>query len=202
MHGNGWRTVPAAMAILLAAGAPAAARGRDCAVEARLEWVDVLGLAPFAYSAMARETREILADHGICAAVRRVAAKSVRSNDGIGVVLLRSMPASVPGQRILGATRRGRAQAMTVWVYFDQVASAVGLGGRPPATWSGRERAALGRALGRVAAHEVVHVLLPQRPHDSAGLMAASLGFRELTGAPPPAHRGLLADVRRARPPQ
>ena len=61
------------------------------------------------------------------------------------------------------------------------------------------ERAHFGRALGRVAAHEIVHALLPDRPHDRAGLMARSLGRRELTAAVLRAP-GLLADLRRAAP--
>ena len=200
MHLERRRAVSAAMAIALAASVPAAARGRECAVETRLEWVDVSGLAPFAYPAMAVETTEALAGYGVCAEVVRASPSSVRTSEEIGVVLLRSMGGSGAGRHILGATRSRDLRNATVWVYFDAVASALGLDARPTESWSGIERAEFGRALGRVAAHEVVHALLPERPHDRGGLMSPSFGRRELTVSTLDTHPGLLADMRRAGP--
>ena len=200
MHLERWRTVSAAMAIVAAASVSAAGRERECAVETRLQWVDVAGLAPFAYAAMAHEAADILAGYGVCAEVTRGSPASVRTSKEIGVVLLRSMGGSGAGRHILGATRSRDLRNATVWVYFDEVASALGLARRPTESWSARERGALGRALGRVAAHEIVHALLPERPHDRAGLMSPSFGPRELTTSSLDTHPGLRADMRRAGP--
>jgi hypothetical protein len=196
MHLGRWRAASLAVAIAAAASAPAAARGRECAVETRLQWVDVSALAPFAYHAMAGEAGEILAGYGICAELSRASAASVRTEGEIGVILLRAMGGSGVGRHVMGATRSRDARNATVWVYFDEVAETLGLAGRPPESWTGIERTQFARALGRVAAHEVVHVLLPGRPHDRAGLMAPSLGGRDLTGALGMESR-LVADVRR-----
>jgi hypothetical protein len=200
MHLERWQAVSAALAILAATSVPAAARGRQCLVETRLQWVDVAGLAHFAYPAMAGEAKSILAEHGVCADLARAAPSSVRTSGEIGVILLRTMGGSGVGRHIMGATRSRDPRNATVWVYFDEVAAALGLAGRPKESWNPIERAAFGRALGRVAAHEIVHALLPQRPHDPAGLMAASLGRRELTAFALVAPPGLLADMRRAGP--
>lgn len=198
MHLERWRAASAAMAMAVATSVPAAARERECAVETRLQWVDVSDLAPFAYRAMAAEAKEILAEHGVCADLARASTGSVRIDGEIGVILLPSMGGAGVGRHVMGATRKRAARHATVWVYFNEVASALGLAGRTPESWTSIERAELGRALGRVAAHEVVHALLPQRPHDRQGLMAPNLGRRELTTSALYAHPGLRADVRRA----
>jgi hypothetical protein len=193
-----WRAVSAAMAIAAATSVPAAGGERECSVETRLQWVDVERLAGFAYPAMAREAEHILAEHGVCAELSRVSPRSVRANGEIGVILLRSMAGSGAGRHVMGATRSHQPGNATVWVYLEDVASAVGLAGRGLESGSGLDRAVFGRALGRVVAHEIVHTLLPERPHDSAGLMSASLGRHELTTFALRTHPGLLADVRRA----
>jgi GNAT superfamily N-acetyltransferase len=199
MHLERWRAASAAMAMAVATSAPVAALDRECAVETRLQWVDVSDLAPFAYRAMAAEAKEVLAEHGVCADLAQASTGSVRIDGEIGVILLPSMGGAGVGRHVMGATRnRAARRHATVWVYFNEVASALGLAGRPPETWTSIERATFGRALGRVAAHEVMHALLPQRPHDRLGLMAPSLGRRELTASALYAHPGLLADVRRA----
>jgi hypothetical protein len=200
MHLERWRALSAAMAMVAAGSVPASGRERDCAVETRLQWVDVVGLAPFAYAAVAGEMASSLAGYGVCSEVSRASPASVRSNGEIGVILLRSMAGSGVGRHVLGATRSRDARNPTVWVYFDEVATVLGLAGRPTGSWSAIERTEFGRALGRVAAHEVVHALLPERPHDRAGLMSPSFGRRELTASTLDIQPGLRADVRRASP--
>jgi hypothetical protein len=190
-----WRTAWVVMTIAASISVPAAADDGGCAVETRLHWVDVVGLAPFAYDAVAAETRRILAEHGVCAELQRATPASVRPSSEIGMVLLPTMAGSGVGRRIMGATRSRDARNATVWVYFQEVAAALGLGG-PAESWTAMERVHFSRALGRVAAHEIVHALLPDRPHDRAGLMARSLGRRELTASVLRAP-GLLADIRR-----
>jgi hypothetical protein len=199
-HGR-WRTVALAVAVAMAASIPAAAGPERCAVETRLHWIDVVSLASFAYRGMASEATDVLGRHGVCAEVVRAAPSSVRGADGeIGVVLLRSIGPAGSGKRVMGSIRPGSTTNPSVWIFFDEVAAAVGLSAREPETWTASQRADFARALGRVAAHEVVHALLPDRPHDPSGLMAATLKRHELTRVALPANPGLLADVRRAGP--
>jgi hypothetical protein len=166
----------------------------------RLEWIDVHSLAPFAYGAMASEAARTLAAHGVCAHVDRVMPSAVREGGAIAVILLRSMAGSGVGRRVMGATRPRDGRNATVWVYFDEVASVLALPPREPEVWTAGDRLAFGRALGRVAAHEVIHALLPGRPHDRTGLMAPSFGRHALTTRALLTHPSLVADVRRARP--
>ncbi len=194
------RAAAAVMVMAAMAGVPCAAAERECALETRLEWVDVGGLAPFAHRVMAGETARTLADHGVCAKVVLASPWSVRGRGDIGIVLLRSMAGSGVGRHVMGATRTRDPRNATVWVYFDAVASALGLAGRSPESWTAIERFEFGRALGRVAAHEVVHALLPGRPHDRVGLMTASLGRHALTVPEPFTHPGLVADMRAVAP--
>lgn len=200
MHLGTWREIVALAVAWVAMTPKAAMAGPECAVETRLQWIDVLAVAPFAYRAMADEAAAMLARHGVCAAIVPAAASAVRTRDEIGVVLLRSMGAAGAGQRVMGAVRHTANGTASVWVYFDEVASALGLGGRDPAVWTAVERSDFARALGRVTAHEVLHALLPGRPHDPSGLMAASLSRTALTRLSLSGDRELLAAVRRATP--
>jgi hypothetical protein len=67
-----------------------------------------------------------------------------------------------------------------VWIHPEAVSVAVGLGDLTPREWTASERGDFARALGRVAAHEVVHALLGSARHASIGLMAPTLVRRDL----------------------
>jgi len=88
-------------------------------------------------------------------------ATSVSPGDLSIVALLRD-----PGRpEIMGATHRG---SLTAWVYCSSTALALGVDAKKPLS-----ALPLGRALGRVVAHEVVHMLAPAEPHRFEGLMVA-----------------------------
>lgn len=86
-------------------------------------------------------------------------------------------------EETLGAVRMDGASASSVFVFYPSVNQALGvpadgtsiLGGTPGTLWV--------RGLARIIVHEVVHVLLPGRPHDTAGLFASNLKARELLAA-------------------
>lgn len=148
-----------------------------------LVWVDVTGVARFAFAEAARETGALLRRMGVRAAIRAGDAGSVSGESEVTVVVL---PARTPGTRldhsVMGATYRAPGAARAIWVYAAGVASTLGLGTGPAPHWSPRQRHEFGRALGRVVAHELVHAIAPARPHVKGGLMAAQMG------------RGLLLD--------
>jgi hypothetical protein len=166
---------PTALALL---AAPLAQAGPRPPEPLKLVWLDVVGVAAFAYEGASEEAARVLADHGLAVAWARGGRDTVRADDEIGVVIL-PRSASARGRNVMGATVR-TAGAATVWAHVEETADAVALP-RRPATWSGGERRRFAQALGRVIAHEVVHALLPGRPHDEGGLMAARLDRKALS---------------------
>jgi len=96
--------------------------------------------------------------------------------DDRGRTLMIAVPDDALGRPLLlGATIRGSRRS---WVFACAVARELA---RP--TRRAPSRASLSRAVGRVAAHELVHVLLPGLPHAGSGLMAARWYPHVLSGA-------------------
>jgi len=77
----------------------------------------------------------------------------------------------------MAATLGESGKKQTIFVFYPGVRRT--LGHREGDT-SPRHLAELSRALARVVAHEVVHVLVPERGHAASGLMSESLGRMEL----------------------
>jgi hypothetical protein len=111
------------------------------------------------------------------------------------LIVLPDAPAPLRGRSILGLVPGGDAGAPSaVWIFAEPTRATLGLPARarPDAV----DRALLARALGRVAAHEVVHALAPQLPHAVAGLMRNSLSREDLLGPLPAVSEGSLRAVR------
>jgi len=83
-------------------------------------------------------------------------------------VVLMAPSARARKSRILGACIP-RSLSPTIWVEYENVLRTLGLIPKPR---SRNDRSRLARALGRVIAHEVVHVLAPEYGHDESGLLA------------------------------
>jgi hypothetical protein len=81
--------------------------------------------------------------------------------------------------RILGACIP-RSLSPTIWVEYENVLRILGL---IPEPRSKNDRSRLALALGRVIAHEVVHVLAPEYGHDESGLLAPWLDEEGLAGS-------------------
>jgi hypothetical protein len=77
---------------------------------------------------------------------------------------------------LMGATPR-HPSVRAAWIFSSGVVWALGLGRDPLSTSEEREVA---RALGRVVAHEIVHVVAPEVPHARKGLMQPSLNRYDL----------------------
>jgi hypothetical protein len=97
------------------------------------------------------------------------------------VIVLGSNPLEYARSRgTMGFTQRDSV-SRSVWLLLAAVDRAIGLPVRPATPLSILQRRDLARALGRVAAHELVHVLAPGHAHASSGLMQARLNRRVLT---------------------
>jgi hypothetical protein len=151
----------------------AAVLAASLAGSVNLVWIDPSGTAPYAYETARDEATASLREAGIEARWRRGAPSQVLRADEVAVVLLAGgAPQSQPHRRILGAAKKGEDAVAAVWIYVAAVKWTLGLE-RPrfPALTT-TQRIALGRALGRVAAHETIHALLPRLPHAETGLMS------------------------------
>jgi hypothetical protein len=152
-----------------------------------LVWIDPTNAAPGAYRWAKAETAAILKGAGVQVRWRQAKpAEILRAGELAVIVMSGSGVRSRPGHLVLGASQTGTDSVSAVWLYAEAVGQTLGLRGLPTAGWSGRERVVFGVALGRVAAHEVIHALLPLHPHASAGLMAEEVGLQALSGARPP----------------
>jgi len=190
--------------VVLAAGLLRAAHGPSaCAQQTelvsaprlQLVWIDVLGSAPYAFQKAARETSAILAGAGVEASWTLGDASTVTTGDELKIVLMPGNPigARLP-ERVMGGTRRG-AQSHTTWIYLSNVLWALDLKDSAARGLSAREEEQVARALGRVAAHEIVHAVAPGMPHSAHGLMSGTLGRAYLTqptAALAPAERKLF----------
>lgn len=147
--------------------------------EIRVAWIDVMGAVPFGFEGSVNEVSRILKAVGLASRFRKADPGSVSGPDEIRIILLVRSPRTVtPGRLVMGAVRGGRAheEAPAVWVYVEPVVHAIEL--RSVAD----DPEAVTRAIGRVIAHEVIHLLVPRLGHSKRGLMAGVLTPRDLLG--------------------
>ena len=179
---------------------PAAGGERgESAPRLRLVWIDVLGSAPYAFQNASRETSAILAEAGVRVAWTLGEASTVTTEDEVKIVL---MPGTTNGARlpehVMGGTRRGASH--TTWIYLSNVLWALGLQENHARRLSAQEEEQVARALGRVAAHEIVHAVAPDVRHSAHGLMAGKLGraylIRDTVSLAPAERSALRAAVR------
>jgi hypothetical protein len=140
----------------------------------RLVWFDPASAAPFAYAGVSGEVRSILGAAGVDVVWDKGAAGPLAPGE-IAVILLNAEPARV-GLRpyVMGCAIKGYERSV-LWVNLTTVAQVLGLDARSHIAWSGRERHDVAAALGRVVAHEIVHLVAPELPHATQGLLNATL---------------------------
>ena len=137
-----------------------------------LVWIDPAAMAPSAYEAARQEASASLHDAGVSVRWRKGAPSEPLGIDEVAVVLLPGgSPHSHRSRQILGVAKKGEDAVAAIWIYVSAVKWTLGLQ-RPMSAWSVAQDAAFGRALGRVAAHETIHALLPRLPHATFGLMS------------------------------
>ncbi len=92
------------------------------------------------------------------------------SADGQVLVFVRDSDSSAPDGALGRASTAGGKILPNLEVFLEPVAALAGT----------QDLEILGQALGRVAAHELLHYLLQQSGHDDDGLLQARLGSSEL----------------------
>jgi len=118
---------------------------------------------PIDDAAVAREVRRIFGRMGVSIDWTTVGDGDAEYHGEVIVVGLASNP--LPRPSIMGSTNH---ESMSTWVYCSVIAEALGIRGP-----KGRDSALLSRSIGRVAAHEITHVLAPALGHSHEGLMRA-----------------------------
>jgi hypothetical protein len=154
-----------------------------------LTWTTAGAQPPAERAAMLQEVDAIWRAHGVSiVAVPADLAAPPAADARLVVTLARApRPPAVPGRRErLGAIVFDHDNAPATTLTIDVAAvtailAGVRLGGRPIDQWPRAGRDGLvGRALGRVLAHEIGHYLLASRVHSSTGLMRAAFDGDEL----------------------
>jgi hypothetical protein len=145
----------------------------------RLVWFDPSSAAPLAYSGVGGEVRSILGAAGVDVVWQKGAADPLAPGE-IAVILLDAEPGRVAMRPdVMGCVIKGDRPSV-LWVNLTTVARMLGLDASSRIAWSGRERQQVATALGRVVAHEIVHVIAPQLPHATEGLLSATLDRHHL----------------------
>lgn len=163
----------------------------------QLLWFDpARALSPGATTAVGEEVRSIFRDLGVDVDFR-LATPDTSYGAGpaleIPIILLRDDPvvARRPSH-VLGLVVPHQEPSRAVWAFLDNVGWTLGQDPERPLPVGGE--CALGRAIGRVVAHEVIHSVAPDEPHSRNGLMGHSMSRAFLLGD----HAPLDARCRRA----
>lgn len=159
-----------------------AAAPRDDAPLVRLSLIDLYGLSPDARAGASGEAAALLDRLGARIQVRSRRPSEAHDPRDVLVVVMPGDPGPLLERTVLGSIQRD-APTRALWVFPRTIAKAVGLAPDPGA-WTAVERARFATALGRVVAHEVVHLTCPWRDHDPTGLMAARMSRATLRGEP------------------
>lgn len=163
----------------------------------QVAWVDPTGCACGLESIALPEVARLLREMGVHVTWRRDRGLARAVSDEVRVVVLDRARLESEGL-VLGASLVPRPVGSVAWVHLPSVRRALGM---HPA-WSPwrldhGERRTVGIALGRVAAHEIVHAVAPDVPH-GGGLMAERFSRDLLTGPALRLDREVALAVRRA----
>ena len=156
---------------------PAARSGRPVL---RLAWIDPADVAAGSGSAARGEAKRLLSAMGLDVSWRSARADQLAIAGEVRVILLDRAAATARRASVLGATPRTPGEQPHLWVHVPGVRASLGLGPRDASLAEFPARCRVGVAIGRVIAHEVVHVVAPGVPH-GRGLMASRFSTRDLT---------------------
>jgi hypothetical protein len=174
---QGFDVPDAASAVVLE---PGPSRSADSPALLELVWIDVEAAAPGLLERAMAEARAVLDAAGLRYRYRRAAVDSQTGPDDVRVIVLpHSRAPQAPGRLVMGAVnarfaRPGEARA--IWAFVSPIVGALGLTGVE------QDPDAVAVALGRVVAHEMVHIMVPHLGHAKDGLMSAVLSAQDLRG--------------------
>ncbi len=172
-----------ALAAVLLAGA-SAAEEETASKSIRLVWLDPIG-ATVGVDGVARDECRSVLERADLDVVWRKGSGGEQARPGeIRVILVDHFVMDAQVRRsIMGATPARTREHPVVWIHTGSVLATLGF---PPdfpiLDLPLRARRDLGVAVGRVVAHEVVHVLVPSLKHDR-GLMSPMLTPETLTSS-------------------
>lgn len=181
MRVSGWGRVPVLACILVAQPARAAEPGASeptPTLGLPAAEIDFAPLAALARGVMRHELDQLLQPSSLALSWRLSRPGDETGAHELRVVLMAG--SGVGGDAgALGSTSLG-GLAPTIWVYVPTVARALGFELDSVATSLESQRR-LGLALGRVLAHEIVHLLAPHVQHADTGIMRRQLHAASLT---------------------
>ena len=150
---------------------------------ARLVWMDPTHAAIGIDSVARDETRSLLRKMDVSVEWRIGEAGEVARPGEVRVILVDRAAARASGEPILGSTPPRFDGQPYFWVHVPNVRAAMGIRlDGPLAAVEASSVHAFGVALGRVVAHELVHVLAPSTPH-GRGLMSEKLTRFQLSAS-------------------
>jgi hypothetical protein len=166
----------------------AEARGADNGSQLKLElmWHDAYQLLPRTFSTMSREVDRIFGEFGVEVSWKKADQEEVDLEAfadplSLYVVLLPSRAEGLGLKKnVMGIATYREGQKGSVYVFFPEVVRALNCRSRLTEPEGPRMKSLIARALGRVIAHEVVHVLAPYHPHTTGGLLNQELPRRYL----------------------
>ena len=161
-------------------GAPAASPFPDDAPLVRLSLIDLYGLTTDVGAGASGEAAVLLDRLGARIEVRSKRPSEAHDPRDLLVVVMPGDPGPLLKRTVMGAIQRD-APTRALWVFPRTIAAALGLA-LDPSAWTAADRTRFATALGRVVAHEVVHLTCPWRDHDRSGLMAARMSRATLHG--------------------
>jgi hypothetical protein len=164
-------------------GASASASSPDEAPLVRLSFIDLYGLSPQVSDGASAEAAGLLDRLGARFQIRSKRPGDAHDPRDLLVVVMPGDPGPLLERNVLGAVQRD-APTRALWVFPRTIAAALGLGPGPAEAWTAEERTRFATAIGRVVAHEIVHLACPWRDHDRFGLMAARMSRATLRGDP------------------
>lgn len=158
------------------AAAAATDRSEALPTGPRLVWSDPQGLVPFGLQGVGEQLAMM---GGVMGVDMRLVPESPAADHGEHTyrAALMRRPKSYWHLRedVMAAAPRVEGSQGTIYVFVDQVRHVLGhLASQEPSD-SAREYDELSTALARILAHEVVHLVAPDHPHASAGLMVAKM---------------------------
>jgi hypothetical protein len=145
----------------------------------RLAWTDLVGNMAGGWLQAAQETSRVLAQLGARAESRVAPVSEPLSSDEIRVILVPGPPPRHAGGRSTIGAASSTGSIPRVWIRLDGIAEMLGAS-TPYHALSAPPEVVLrfDRLLGRVVAHETIHLLAPTITH-GRGLMSACLDVNE-----------------------